>query len=151
MANIYRSIEKFFLIIYKNIKYTFFDNYKECISHSIGHFVESFHLAITAFILYKFNIPNKLINAQYTTIFYCILGNYSIYNYEIFMKIKKYGNTYSYSGFEKNIFALFSFIGFYLIPIDCLKSNKLKNYFYIYKLLFVYSYNLYILQLTYYY
>ena len=116
-----------YILQYSTYNYIFFDNYKDCISHSIGHFVESFPLAITAFILYKFNIPNRLIIARYTTIFYCILGNYFIYNYEIFMKIKRYGLTYSYNGFEKNIFALLSFIGFYLIPIDCLKSNKLPN------------------------
>ena len=115
-----------YILQYSTYNYIFFDKYKDCISHSIGHFVESFPLSITAFILYKFNIPDKLGNIRYTSIFYCFLGNYFIYKYEIFMKIKIYGYTYSYNGFEKNIFALLSFIGFYLIPIDCLKSNKLK-------------------------
>ena len=108
------------------IIYIFFDNYKDCISHSLGHFVETFPIAISAFIISKYNIPNRITSKRYTIIFYCILGNYFIYNYKIFMEIKIYGHRYNYNGFDKNIFAILSFFAFYLIPIDNIQLNKLK-------------------------
>ena len=52
--------------------------------------------------------------------FYIIL-----YFGELFSEIQKYGHEYNYNGFEKNIFAMFSFFVFYLIPIENIKSNKL--------------------------
>ena len=115
-----------YILQYSTYNYIFFDNYRECISHSIGHFVETFPIAITAFLLYSYDIPNKLKKVRNKTIFYCILGNYFIYKYKIFMDITIYGRKYNYNGFDKNIFALLSFIGFYLIPIDFLNSNKLN-------------------------
>lgn len=115
-----------YILQYSTYNYIFFDNYRDCISHSIGHFVESFPIAITAFIFHKCNIPDRLINTRYITIFYCILGNYFIYKYEIFRNIRIYGHKYNYNGVEKNIFAQLSFIAFYLIPIENLKSNILK-------------------------
>ena len=114
-----------YILQYSTYNYIFFDNYRDCISHSIGHFVESFPLAITAFIYHKYNIPDRLVNTRYTIIFYCILGNYFIYKYEIFRNIRIYGYKYNYNGVEKNIFAQLSFICFFLIPIDKLKSNIL--------------------------
>ena len=115
-----------YFLQYSTYIYIFFDNYKDCISHSLGHVVETFPIAITAFIISKYNIPNRITNKRYTIIFYCILGNYFIYNYKIFMEINIYGHRYNYNGFDKNIFAILSFFAFYLIPIDNIKLNKLK-------------------------
>ena len=115
-----------YFLQYSTYIYIFFDNYKDCISHSLGHFVETFPIAISAFIISKYNIPNRITSKRYTIIFYCILGNYFIYNYKIFMEIKIYGHRYNYNGFDKNIFAILSFFAFYLIPIDNIQLNKLK-------------------------
>jgi hypothetical protein len=106
-----------YFLQYSTYNYIFFDNYKDCISHSLGHFVETFPIAISAFIISKYNIPNRITSKRYTIIFYCILGNYFIYNYKIFMEIKIYGHRYNYNGFDKNIFAILSFFAFYLILI----------------------------------
>ena len=114
-----------YFLQYSTYNYIFFDNYKDCISHSLGHIIETFPMAITAFIINKYNIPNRMKSIRYTIILYCILGNYFIYNYKIFSEIQKYGHKYNYNGLEKNIFAMFSFFVFYLIPIEYIKSNKL--------------------------
>ena len=52
---------------------------------------------------------------------------YFIYNYGIFISIEKYGRTYNYNGVDKNVFSIFSFIGFYLIPFEMFQSKNLKN------------------------
>ena len=115
-----------YILQYSKYNYIYFDNFQECVSHSVGHFVETFPIAITAFILYFSGILNKLKTCRKSIIFYCIFGNYFIFKYDIFLKIEKYGSKYNYNGFDKNFFAVFSFIGFYLIPFDSIKSNKLK-------------------------
>ena len=61
-----------YILQYSKYNYIYFDHFKDCISHSIGHFVESFPIAITAFILYYNDILNKLSPYKYTVIFYCI-------------------------------------------------------------------------------
>ena len=52
---------------------------------------------------------------------------YFIYNYKIFISIEKYGRAYNYNGVDKNVFAIFSFIGFYLLPFEISQSKNLKN------------------------
>ena len=117
-----------YILQYSKYNYIYFDRFKDCISHSIGHFVESFPIAITAFILYFNDILNKFSPHKYTVIFYCILGNFFILKYGIFSSIEIYGRTYNYNGLDKNIFSLFSFVGFYLIPFDFFHSKKLKTF-----------------------
>ena len=107
-----------FFLIYSKYNYIFFDNYPDCISHSVGHFVETFPLAATAFILYFSGILNGLRKTRFSIIFYCSLVIYFIYNYKIFISIEKYGRAYNYNGVDKNVFSIFSFIGFYLIFIS---------------------------------
>ena len=130
--NTFLKIMKFFAIVsyflqYSSYNYIYFDKFKESISHSIGHFVEILPIAITAFILNDKDIPNKLAKRRYKAIIYSFLGIYFIYKYEIFKKIKKYGNKYNFNGFDKNIFATFLLIFFYLIPINLIKSYKIKT------------------------
>ena len=120
------SILSYFLQ-YSKYNYIFFDNYQECVSHSVGHFVETIPLAATAFILYYSGILNGLRKSRYSIIFYCSLVIYFIYNYGIFISIEKYGRTYNYNGVDKNVFSIFSFIGFYLIPFEMFQSKNLKN------------------------
>ena len=117
-----------YILQYSKYNYIYFDHFKDCISHSIGHFVESFPIAITAFILYFNDILNKLLPYKYTVIFYCVLGNFFILKYGIFSSIEIYGRTYNYNGLDKNIFSLFSFVGCYLIPFDFFHSKELKTF-----------------------
>ena len=42
----------FYILQYFKYNY-FYNNYKDCIAHSIGHFISSFPIAVTAFNLYK--------------------------------------------------------------------------------------------------
>lgn len=112
-----------YVLQYSKYNYFFFDRYKECVSHSLGHFVESFPIAITAFILKYSDILVNLLDYRNIVIFYCIIFNYFIYHYDIFTNIEIFGKKYNYNGFDKNLFAFFSFIGFYLIPFDKFQYN----------------------------
>jgi len=116
-----------YFLQYSKYNYIFFDNYPDCISHSVGHFVETLPLAATAFILYFSGILNGLRKTRYSNIFYCSLVIYFIYNYKIFISIEKYGRAYNYNGVDKNVFSIFSFIGFYLLPFEISRSKNLKN------------------------
>ena len=40
-----------YILQYSKYNYIYFDNFKDCISHSIGHFVESFPIALLSFII----------------------------------------------------------------------------------------------------
>ena len=132
---------------YSQYNYIFFDNYSYCISHTIGHFVESFPIAATAFTLSELNILNiisSLRNSRLIIMFYSFIAVFFIFKYDIFMDIKKYGNTYSYNGIDKNIFSFLSFIGFYLIPINICHSEKLKIFI---KLITNYTQGIYCIHL----
>ena len=114
---------------YSKYNYIFFDKYSYCISHTIGHFVESFPIAATAFTLSQSNfLPSIIVerNSRKIIMIYCFISLFFIFKYGIFMNIQKYSHTYSYNGVDKNIFSLFIFIGFYLIPFDKCKSKKIK-------------------------
>lgn len=122
------AITSYFLQ-YSKYNYIFFDNYSSCISHSIGHFVESYPIASSAFTLSELNVLTRLENitrSQNIIILYCLIAIFFIFKYDIFMDIENYGHTYNYNGIDKNIFSLIIFIGFYLIPFNKCNSDKLK-------------------------
>lgn len=122
------AITSYFLQ-YSKYNYIFFDNYSNCISHSIGHFVESYPIASSAFTLSELNVLTRLENitrSQNIIILYCLIAIFFIFKYDIFMDIENYGHTYNYNGIDKNIFSLIIFIGFYLIPFNKCNSDKLK-------------------------
>ena len=96
-------------------------------SHSLGHFVESFPIAVSAFILNYSGIINKQIIWKNVIMIYCAIFNFLIYKYNIFTEITIYGKTYYYNGLDKNIFAFLSFIFFYLIPFEKVKSNYINK------------------------
>ena len=106
--------------------YIFFDKYKDCISHSVGHFVESFPIAASAFTLNFIDIFGTLSIYRNVILFHCFIILYFIFKYDLFLNITIYSQTYNYNGLDKVIFSIFSFIGFYLIPFEKIKSNKLK-------------------------
>ena len=60
---------------------------------------------------------NILLNCRYKSLLYSIIGNYFILKHEIFNTIEIYGKKYNYNGFDKNVFAILSFISFYLIKV----------------------------------
>ena len=115
-----------YILQYSSYNYTFFDFYPDSISHSVGHFVETFPIAVFAFILYNIGLMNILLNCRYKSLLYSIIGNYFILKYEIFNTIEIYGKKYNYNGFDKNVFAILSFISFYLIPFDSQYLKKIK-------------------------
>ena len=116
-----------YFLQYSKYNYLFFDQYKDSVSHSVGHFVESFPIASTAFIFNFTDVLGKLKSLRILAIFYCIIFNFFIYNYCIFMNIELYGKKYNYNGFDKNLFAIFSFVCFYLIPFEKLHSQILNK------------------------
>ena len=132
LNNFFKVIQLFsiisYILQYSKYNYYFFDKYKDSVSHSVGHFVESFPIAISAFFVKYSDIINRIYKWRRIVIFYCILFNYFIYKYGIFKFIENYGKTYNYNGFDKNFFAIFSFISFYLIPFEKIQSDKLKTF-----------------------
>lgn len=124
------KLNQFFAIIsyilqYSKYNYYFFDHYNKCVSHSIGHFVETFPIAVTAFLLNFSEFLSNSKNRRNFVIFYCFIVNYFIYKFSIFMSIEIYGKKYNYNGIDKNIFAFLSFVGFFLIPFEKCYFNKL--------------------------
>lgn len=103
-----------YILQYSKYNYFFFDRYKDCVSHSVGHFVESFPIAITAFFFNNTDIVNNLKKRKIIIFFFCIIFSFLICKYGAYMEIEKYGKTYNYNGFDKNIFSFFTFIAFYL-------------------------------------
>lgn len=117
-----------YILQYSTYNYLFFDKYTKAITHSIGHFVETIPIAVSAFLFNALDITNKLKNFRFISILYSIIGIYFILKYDIFSNIEIYGNKYFYSGFDKNIFSILSFIIFYLIPFDSIRNNKIKEF-----------------------
>ena len=141
----FMKIVRFLAIIsyflqYSKYNYIYFDNYKDCISHSIGHFVEVFPIAVFAFTLSISEKINSLRAYRNISIFYCTVIIYFIFKYDLFMNIEIYSQTYNYNGLDKCVFSIFAFIGFYLIPFEKFKSIKLKTFiFFIYILIYLYK------------
>ena len=110
---------------YSEYNYIFFDKYKDSISHSLGHFVESFPISASAFILNNTQLLKYFKISRYTTISYCFIIIFFICKYNIFRNIEIYGITYSYNGLEKIFFSFSIFVFFYLIPFEKIKSKKI--------------------------
>jgi fucose 4-O-acetylase-like acetyltransferase len=121
VIHIFAIISYFFQ--YSNYNFIFFDKYKPYISFSIGHFVESFPIAVAALSLNYCKILNLLKTSRVFVCFYCIVAIYFINQYNIFSNILIYAQKYHYNGIDKNIFAIFSFIFFSLIEF---KSDKIN-------------------------
>jgi len=124
------KFNQFFAIIsyilqYSKYNYYFFDKFKGCVSHSVGHFVESFPIAITAFMLNYCRFLSNYKDRRNIIIFYCFIFKFFIYYFSIFAKIEIYGQRYNYNGIDKNIYAILSFIGFFLIPFEKCYSKQL--------------------------
>ena len=113
---------------YSRYIYIFFDNYNTCISRSLGGLVESFPIAVSAFILNSSNLLKHLKNSRYTAIFYSLVINIFICKYNIFKKIEIYGDTYKFNGLDKNIFSFCIFLTFFLIPFEKIKSKKITKF-----------------------
>ena len=109
-----------YLIQYSTSNY-FFSQFKDCISHSVGHFIISFPLAVSAFDLNKFKLIQYFDINRYKFLLFSLLviG---------FLFIKGAPNTYY--GIDKNLFSLFTFYWFYLIPLNEYLNQNFKNIIY---------------------
>ena len=107
-----------YFIQYFKCDYFYFNEYKDSITHSIGHFISSFPIAISAFICNSINIIK--ITEYYGYIHLSLI-------FIILITIFLVGSTNTYNGIEKNIFAIFAFLGFYLFPLNKYLNNKIKN------------------------
>ena len=89
----------FYVFQYFRYNY-FYNNYKDCIAHSLGHFISSFPIAVTAFNLYKIKFIRYLEIKK---------NIFSIIIFLILLLIFVYGRANTYDGIDKNIFASVAF------------------------------------------
>ena len=113
----------FYILQYSKYNYFFFDNYNHCISHSVGHLVESFPIAFTAVLINYTGVINRLKSFRNMVIFYCIIFNFFIYHYNVFKNIETYSKKYNYNGFDKIFFPIFTFV--ILIPFENIQFSKI--------------------------
>lgn len=123
--NIFLTLLNFFLILcyyiqYSIPNYSFYKQFKDCVSYSVGHLIISFPIAITAFNLNRINLIEFLEKS--------ILFQVLMFLISIILFI--FGTPYTYKGIDKNLFSLVSFYSFHLMPINNLLSNKPKNIIY---------------------
>ena len=111
----------FYFIQYLAPNYYFYRQFKDCISHSVGHLIFYFPIAITAFNLNRINLI-KFLEKNY--LFQALMPLISII---LFI----YGTPNTYNGIDKNLFSLASFYSFHFIPINNLLNNNQKNIIYI--------------------
>lgn len=112
-----------YIFQYSEINYIFFEKYSNCISHSIGYFVETMPFAHSAFLLYSSKFVEKLRINNIKSIIILTLILYLISKYNIFSRLR----GYTYSGIDKNIASVILFNIFYLIPLDCSKPKFIFN------------------------
>ena len=89
--------------------YNFLHSYKDNISNSIGHFIFSFPIAVTALSFNKINFIMFFTNHRTKSLIFIFLFLPIIFIY---------GSPNTYIGIDKNIFALFAFLGFMLLPLN---------------------------------
>jgi len=110
-----------YLIQYISSDY-YFSKFKDCIAHSVGHFIISFPLAVSAFNLNKFRLIQyfEINRFKFLLFSLVVIG---------FLFIKGAPNTYY--GIDKNLFSILSFYWFYLIPLNEYLNHNLKNIIYL--------------------
>ena len=109
-----------YILQYSRYNYIFFENFKASIYKTVGRLIETIPIAWIAFALsYNKNILDELESSTYKSIFYSSIILFFIYKYDIFVHIDRH---YFFSGIDKSIFAIFSFIVFYLLPLG--KSSE---------------------------
>lgn len=111
----------FYLIQEINYIYFFFQDYKDCIAHSVGHFIISFPIAVWAFISNDLNIIKHLEIKRF---------KFLIIIYIIIPVLFIYGKPNTYCGIDKLIFSLLIFLGCHLIPLNKYLNEKIKNFIY---------------------
>ena len=112
----------FFLIIcyfiqYSDPNYYFYRQFNDCISHSVGHLIISFPIAVTAFNMRRIDLIKFFGN---NILFLVLLPL-------IIVILFIYGTPYTYNGIDKNLFSSVSFYFFHIIPINNFLSNKPKK------------------------
>lgn len=112
----------FAIFQYSKYNYIFFLQYKDSISHSIGHFVISFPIAVVAFCVKKINLKSYF-EKNYVISLIIIF----IFLHILFI----IGTPNTYLGIDKIVFALFAFIGFSLIPLNKYLKDHSKNIIYL--------------------
>ena len=102
--------------------YNILENYKDCITNSVGHLVSSFPIAITSLAINKINIILYLEYHRYKSISIIL---------SILPFLFIYGPPNTYDGLDINIFSFFAFLLFYLLPINKYLNKNFKNIIYI--------------------
>ena len=118
-----------YFLQYSEYNYIFFEKFSSRISHTIGHFAESFPIAAAAFTLSETKFVNNIKGNKFLRtmiILYSFIALFFIYKYGILKGIPKYSKKYTCHGIDKNAFSFFIFIGASLIPLNECMSNKLK-------------------------
>ena len=108
---------KCYYIQYFKYNNFYFNEYKDSISHSVGHFISSFPISIWAFFCNLINLIQFMEKYRYIYLYFII----------ILIVIFLVGSSNTYNGIDKNLFSVFTFLCFYLFPFDKYLNNKLKN------------------------
>ena len=97
-----------YIIQYLDNDYKLFQVYKDSISHSVGHFIISFPIAVLAFITNKINTIHYLEILRYKSLIFIFI---------IILFIFFNGAPNTYNGIDKNFFSFLVFVFFHLISI----------------------------------
>ena len=111
-----------FILQHNKYIYIFFADYHGCVTYSVGHFISSFPIAISALTFNKSNIIQYLEIHMYKSLFII---------FSILPIIFIYGLPNTYEGVDKILFSCFAFFGFHLLPFNKYLHRYMKNIIYI--------------------
>ena len=116
----------FYFVQYFRINYSFYEKYKDCIAFSVGHFISSYPIAVTALTFNKSNLIQYMEKMKFKYkclfIYSCIL---------IISLLFIYGTINTYDGIDKNLFSIFAFLFFYLLPLEKYLNKHFKQIIYL--------------------
>lgn len=112
-----------YIIKYSNINYFFFNKFKPIIKYSIAQFIEIMPLSISGSIMASLNIFSIIKKYEKKSIYFCCVGFYIIFKYNIF----SYVNQFGFGGIIIDIGSVLLFIIFYLLPVENIKSTAFKE------------------------
>ena len=128
----------FYIIQYFKINYKFYGQYKESISFSIGHFISSYPIAVTAMLFNKSNFIKYLEKTKLK-----VLAIFLFLLLIILSLLFIFGTPDTYDGIDKNFFSLIVFLFFHLLPLNKYLS---KFFYYIIYLMTRYTQGIYCLH-----
>lgn len=116
----------FYFVQYFRINYSFYEKYKDCIAFSVGHFISSYPIAVTALTFNKSNLIQYMEKMKFK---YKSLFIYSCILIISFLFI--YGTINTYDGIDKNLFSIFAFLFFYLLPLKKYLNKHFEQIIYL--------------------